>query len=162
MPSCLYESLSLSQKACQFFLMTSIIHWKKKGQSGRNKQEQTISPNYTYSTQFNAEILETLNIWWTFDSSESRHTNARVYGRRRHTCLQLAKGQVSRQALTCPSKPTSFLPAPGISVIPQAPLRSPTVYLKLLQLGLTHNTSPSQLKAMSGCIPTQETISLLN
>lgn len=95
-----------------------------------------------------------LNIWWTSDSPEPRHMNARVCGKRRHTCLQPAKGEVSRQALTCPSKPTSFLPTPGISVLPQGPLRSPTVFLKLLLFGLTHNTSPSQLKAMPSCIPT--------
>lgn len=99
-----------------------------------------------------------INIWQTFDNSQSNHMNARVCTGRWQIYLELAEGHVSWWASACPSKPSSFLSVPGISVIAQALLKSPIAYYELFQPSLILKTSTNQLKNMPGCISVPGTI----
>ena len=60
--------------------------------------------------------------------------NARVCSERRQICLKLVERHVSWWASACPSKSISFLIVPGVSVLQQITLKSPTAFFKLFKL----------------------------
>lgn len=77
-------------------LMTSITTGKRRVRvveiSFHKWLVQTIHIPSNSTLQF---LKLSINIWWNFNNSESNHMNARVCGRRRHICLELADGHVS-------------------------------------------------------------------
>lgn len=154
-----FMNLSACPRKSFNFLTASISTGEKRVRVMEiNKDKLSVQIVYTPPNSMLEFLKLEINIMCPFENSESNHINARICGRRRHICLELAEGQVSRWAFTWSAKPVLFLPVSGISVLPQASLRSPTAHVDLLQLSFTHKTFPNQLKTIYACITIPDTI----